>query len=42
MLPTNVKPSRYTLALEPDMEAASFLGHETIEIDVLTPTSTIT
>ena len=42
MLPTNIKPSRYILALEPDMEASSFLGHETIEVDVLTSTSTIT
>ena len=42
MLPTNVKPSRYTLALEPDMEASSFLGHETIEVDVLASTSSIT
>ena len=42
MLPDNVKPSRYILTLEPDMEAASFLGHETIEIEVLAPTSSIT
>ena len=42
MLPTNVKPSRYTLTLEPDMEASSFLGHETIEVDVLASTSSIT
>ncbi len=42
MLPNNVKPSRYTLALEPDMEAASFLGSETVEIEVLSATSSIT
>ena len=42
MLPNYVKPSRYTLTLEPDMEAASFLGHETVEIEVLTATSSIT
>ena len=42
MLPTNVQPSRYTLTLEPDMEAASFLGREAVEIEVLSATSSIT
>ena len=42
MLPANVRPSRYTLTLEPDLQSFTFRGRETIEVEVLEPTSTIT
>ena len=42
MLPANVKPTRYVLALKPDLGEFTFRGEETVEIEVLEPTSTIT
>jgi puromycin-sensitive aminopeptidase len=40
-LPRTVVPRRYDLTLEPDLEAASFAGHETITVDVLTETNEV-
>ena len=40
-LPRNVKPVSYRLTLEPDFETFVFKGEETIEVEVLEPTSTI-
>ncbi len=42
MLPTNVRPKRYTLTLEPDFDSFAFKGEESVEIDILEPTSSIT
>jgi puromycin-sensitive aminopeptidase len=41
MLPGNVQPRKYTLRLEPDLANFTFNGEETIEIEVLEPTSSI-
>ena len=41
-LPTNVKPNRYRLTLEPDLEAFTFRGDVAIEIEVVEPSSEIT
>jgi puromycin-sensitive aminopeptidase len=40
-LPRTVLPRRYDLTLEPDLEAATFTGHETIAVEVLTETSEV-
>jgi puromycin-sensitive aminopeptidase len=40
-LPTTVVPSRYDIRLEPDLEAATFSGEETIAITVGEPVSEI-
>src|SRR6185369_14792046 len=40
-LPTTVVPSRYDIRLEPDLEAATFAGHETVAITVSEPVSEI-
>ena len=40
-LPKDVVPVQYAVHLVPDLVAHTFLGSETIEIDVLRPTSTI-
>lgn len=42
LVPSNVKPSRYQITLEPDFNTFIFTGSESIEIDVLQPTSSIT
>ena len=41
-LPSNVKPVSYRLTLEPDLEKFTFEGKETIEIEVVEPTASIT
>ncbi len=41
MLPADVKPIRYALTLTPDLGDFTFRGDESIEIEVLEPTSTI-
>ncbi len=40
-LPRTVIPSRYEIALEPDLEAASFTGTVAIEVDINEPVSDI-
>ncbi len=40
-LPRDVVPTRYELTIAPDLEAATFLGHERIELDVVSATSSI-
>ena len=42
LVPTNVKPLRYQLELEPDLQQLSFKGRESVSIEVLEPTTTIT
>jgi puromycin-sensitive aminopeptidase len=40
-LPRTVLPRRYDLTLEPDLEAATFVGRETIAVEVRTETSEV-
>ncbi len=42
MLPGNVKPRKYTLTLAPNLEDFTFRGEETIQVEVVEPTSEIT
>ena len=42
LLPANVRPVKYRLTLEPDLQRFTFKGQETIAIEVLESTSTIT
>ena len=37
-LPRTVVPRRYDLTLEPDLDAATFTGHETVAVEVTSPT----
>ena len=41
ILPGNVRPSRYILTLTPDFESFTFRGEETVELEVLEPTSSV-
>jgi len=41
-LPANAKPDHYTLALTPDIKAATFAGTETIDLTLAAPSATIT
>ncbi|MET0852773.1 MAG: hypothetical protein ABW020_16675, partial [Candidatus Rokuibacteriota bacterium] len=40
-LPTTVVPSRYELRLEPDLDAASFAGEETVTVTVSEPVTEV-
>ena len=40
-LPTNVRPTGYRLTLEPDLDAFTFKGSETIDIEITEPTASI-
>ena len=42
LLPTNVKPAKYDITLEPDFSTFTFAGSETVRIEVLSPTTAIT
>ena len=41
LLPTNVKPLRYAIHLTPDLDAFTFDGEESVDIEVLEATDTI-
>ena len=41
ILPQNVRPRRYSLRLQPDLSTFTFSGHQTVDIEVLEPTSSI-
>ncbi len=41
VLPGAVRPTKYTLKLQPDMEQSTFSGEETITIQVVEPTPEI-
>ncbi len=40
-LPRTVVPRRYDLTLEPDLDAATFAGHESIAVEVVTATAEV-
>ena len=42
LVPTNVKPSKYRITLEPDFTTFAFTGSETIQVEILSPTRSIT
>ena len=42
MLPGDVRPAKYVLSLAPDLEKFTFVGRESIEIEVVEPTDSIT
>ena len=42
MLPGNVRPTKYVLNLAPDLEKFTFEGRESVEVEVLEPTDSIT
>ena len=41
VLPTNVKPSKYRMTLQPDIGTFTFKGEQTIDIDIDVPTARI-
>ena len=41
VLPANVKPNKYTMTLQPDLESFTFKGEQTIDIEILEPTARI-
>ena len=41
VLPTNVKPSKYRMTLQPDLGTFTFSGEQTIDVDILVPTARI-
>src|ERR1700733_7419936 len=41
-LPQTVRPEHYSLALTPDLKAATFTGDETIDVTLTQPSKTIT
>lgn len=41
-LPANARPDHYSLALTPDLKAATFTGTETIDVTLAAPSKTIT
>ena len=42
LLPGNVKPTKYDITLEPDFNTFTFNGRETIQVEILSPTTSIT
>ena len=41
VLPANVKPSKYCMTLRPDLETFTFVGEQTVDIDIAVPTARI-
>ncbi len=41
VLPSNVKPSKYRLALEPNLETFTFKGSQSVDIEIVEPTARI-
>ena len=41
VLPSNVKPSKYRMTLQPDLETFTFKGEQTIDIEIVEPTARI-
>ena len=41
VLPSNVKPSKYRLTLQPDLETFTFSGKQTVDIEIVNPTARI-
>ena len=41
VLPANVKPSKYSMTLRPDLETFAFVGEQTVDIDIAVPTARI-
>ena len=41
VLPSNVKPSKYRMTLQPDLETFTFKGEQTVDIEVVEPTARI-
>ena len=42
VLPANVKPRKYRMTLQPDLETFTFKGEQTVDIDIVVPTARIT
>ena len=42
VLPASVKPCRYRLVLRPDLDAFTFSGEETVDVEILAPAARIT
>ena len=41
VLPTNVKPNKYRLTLQPDLNTFTFKGEQTVDIEIVEPTARI-
>ena len=41
VLPSNVKPSKYRMTLQPDLETFTFKGEQTVDIEIVEPTARI-
>ena len=41
VLPTNVKPRKYCMTLQPDLESFTFKGEQTVDIEIVVPTARI-
>ncbi len=41
VLPANVKPGKYRLTLQPDLETFTFKGEQTVDIEIVEPTASI-
>ena len=41
VLPTNVKPAKYRMTLQPDLGTFTFTGEQTIDVEILLPTARV-
>ncbi len=41
VLPANVKPNKYRMTLQPDLQTFTFSGEQTVDIDIVVPTARI-